>query len=59
MTDRTISLRQMLAVVFLALFPLGTEVLFSRLSPAGAAGWLSLLAAGVVALLLADRKSVV
>lgn len=53
MTDRTISLRQMLAVVFLALFPLGTEVLFSRLSPAGAAGWLSLLAAGVVALLLA------
>lgn len=52
MKNRTISHPQLLTVVTLALFPLGTEVLFSRLAPAGAAGWLCPLAAGGVAVLL-------
>ena len=53
MHNRTISHRQLLAVVFLVLFPLGTEVLFSRLAPAGAAGWLCPLLAGGAAVILA------
>ena len=40
MTDRTISLRQLMTVLFLALFPLGTEQLPGRLSAVGAAAWL-------------------
>lgn len=47
MKNRTISHRQMMTVVFLALFPLGTEVLYPRLASAGAAGWLCPLLAGV------------
>ena len=53
MHDRTISHRQLLTVGFLALFPLGTEVLFSRLATAGAAGWLCPILAGVMAVILA------
>ncbi len=53
MKNRTISRRQMLTVVFLALFPLGTEVLFQRLTPAGAAGWLCPPLAGLAAVVLA------
>lgn len=46
MKNRTISHRQMMTVVFLALFPLGTEVLYPRLASVGAAGWLCPLLAG-------------
>ncbi len=53
MNNRTISHHQLLTVVFLALFPLGAEVLFSRLAAAGAAGWLCPILAGAVAVLLA------
>ena len=52
MKNRTISRRQMLTVVFLSLFPLGTEVLFQRLARVGAAGWLCPLLAGLAAVLL-------
>ena len=53
MKNQTISHRQLLTVVFLALFPLGTEVLFTRLAPAGAAGWVCPILAGGVAVVLA------
>ena len=53
MENRTISLRQMLTVVFLALFPLGTETLFQPLAGARAAGWLCPLLAGGIAVGLA------
>ena len=46
MTDRTISLRQLMTVLFLALFPLGTEQLPGRLSAVGAAAWLCPILAG-------------
>lgn len=52
MKNRTISRRQMLTVVFLSLFPLGTEVLFQRLAWVGAAGWLCPLVAGLAAVIL-------
>lgn len=52
MTDRTISLSQMMTVLFLALFPLGTEWLVGLLAPAGSAAWVCPLAAGMVVLLL-------
>lgn len=52
MKNQTISRRQMLTVVFLSLFPLGTEVLFQRLARVGAAGWLCPLVAGLVAVIL-------
>ena len=52
MKNRTISCHQMLSVIFLALFPLGTEVLFSSFAAAGAAGWLCPLLAGGAAVLL-------
>ena len=54
-----ISLRQLFAVLFLILFPLGTQRLFSRLTDAGSAAWLCpLLAGGVVlaAAILIGRK---
>ena len=53
MTHRTISLSQMMTVLFLALFPLGTEWLVTLLAPAGAAAWLCPLGAGAAAILLA------
>lgn len=53
MTHRTISLKQMMTVLFLALFPLGTERLVSLLAPAGAAAWLCPLGAGIAVILLA------
>lgn len=60
MKNQTISHHQLLTVVFLALFPLGTEVLFSRLAYVGAAGWLCPLLAGgaaiVLTLLVARRE---
>ncbi|MFQ9411673.1 MAG: hypothetical protein ACLR1T_12290 [Evtepia gabavorous] len=46
MKDRTISLRQLMTVLFLALFPLGTEQLPGRLSAVGAAAWLCPILAG-------------
>ena len=61
MKNQTISHHQLLVVVFLALFPLGTEVLFSRLAFVGAAGWLCPLLAGggaIVLTLLAARREV-
>ena len=61
MKNRTISHRQLLTVVFLALFPLGTEVLFSRWADAGAAGWLCPILAGAVGVglvLLVGRRGV-
>ena len=61
MKNQTISHRQLLTVVFLALFPLGTEVLFSRLAFVGAAGWLCPLLAGggaIVLTLVVGRREV-
>ena len=52
MTDRTISLRQLMTVLFLALFPLGTEQLPGRLSAVGAAAWLCPILAGGIAVAL-------
>lgn len=49
MRDDTISLRQMGAVLFLALFALGTELLPERLAASGGAGWLCPLLAGAIA----------
>mgnify|MGYP004722916381 CR=1 FL=1 len=57
MTDRTISLSQLLTVLFLALFPLGSEWLVELLAPAGAAAWLCPLAAGAVLIPLARLVS--
>lgn len=54
MKNRTISHRQMMAVVLLAILPLGTEVLFQRLASAGPAGWLCPLLAGGAAALAAQ-----
>lgn len=48
MTDRKISLAQMMTVLFLTLFPLGTELLPGRLQ--GPAAWLCPLAVGAVVL---------
>lgn len=61
MTDRKISLHQLLTILFLTLLPLGTERLPGRLSSVGAAAWLCPLLAGAVAVLLAavvSRKPV-
>lgn len=52
MKDRTISLRQLMTVLFLALFPLGTEQLPGRLSAVGAAAWLCPILAGGIAVAL-------
>ena len=49
MRDDTISLRQMGAVLFLALLTLGTEQLPERLVASGGAGWLCPLLAGAAA----------
>lgn len=59
MTQRTITLRQMLAILFLCLFTLGTQRLFGRLDPVGGAAWVCPLAAGALVLavtLLLGRK---
>lgn len=53
MTEGRISLRQMMTVVTLAVFALGTEMLCTRLSGVGAAAWLCPLAAGGIAVCLA------
>ena len=61
MKNQTISHHQLLTVVFLALFPMGTEVLFSRLAFVGAAGWLCPLldgGAAIVLTLLVGRREV-
>lgn len=50
MGNKTISLRQLLAVLFAALFPLCTERLPNRTASAGGAGWLCPLLAGAVAI---------
>lgn len=60
MGDKTISLGQMTAVLFAALFPLCTERLPGRAAAAGGAGWLCPLLAGVIAvglLLLVTKNS--
>lgn len=49
MTDRKISLGQWMTVLFLTLFPLGTEGLPDRLWEVGAAAWVCPLLAGAVA----------
>ena len=51
-TINTISIRQLGTLLVLALLPLGTEVLPSRLSQAGGAAWLCPLGAGGVLLAL-------
>ena len=59
MGNRTISLHQLLAVLFAALFPLCTEGLPGRAAGAGGAAWLCPLAAGAAAvgvLALLTRK---
>lgn len=53
MTQRTITLSQLTGVLFLSLFPLGTEWLVDLLAPAGSAAWLCPLLAGAVVLLTA------
>ena len=55
MKDRTISLRQLMTALFLALFPLGTEQLPGRLSAVGAAAGLCPLLAGGIAVALGAR----
>ena len=52
-TINTISTRQLGTLLVLALLPLGTEVLPSRLSQAGGAAWLCPLVAGLLLVLLA------
>lgn len=49
MTDRKISLGQGMTLLFLALFPLGTEAIPGSLWQVGAAAWLCPLLAGAVA----------
>ena len=51
-TINTISIRQLGTLLVLALLPLGTEVLPSRLSQAGGAAWLCPLGAGGLLLAL-------
>ena len=50
MGNKTISLRQLLSLLFAALFPLCTERLPSRTASAGGAGWLCPLLAGAAAI---------
>lgn len=48
--DTALTLHQLLAVLFLILFPLGTQRLFVRLTGVGSAAWLCPLLAGAVGL---------